>query len=83
MLLSAYDFVISYTAEKTNLADAPSRRPNYVSEWKTVTELLSAVYARLGILPPTLESKHYRYIKEMAPLYKTLRSQSFDNRAMD
>ena len=50
MLLTYYNFVITYRLGKTNPADTLSRRPNYVGVTKAVNELLPTLYKKLAIM---------------------------------
>jgi hypothetical protein len=47
--LASFDFVIEYRAGKTNLADAPSRRPDYAYDKRAPSHLLPILQNKLAV----------------------------------
>ncbi len=54
MRLASFDFSITHRPGKTNPADAPSRRPDYKSVNKIVSELLPTLQRKLTVLSAVL-----------------------------
>lgn len=50
MFLAPFDFVIKHRSGKSNPADAPSRRPDYVGEEPPSTKYLPALQAKMAIV---------------------------------
>ena len=50
MKLSMYDFEISHRSGKTNPADAPSRRPDYAGENRSLSKLLPTLQQKLAVV---------------------------------
>jgi hypothetical protein len=47
--LASFDFVIEYRASKTNLADTPSRRPDYACNERAPSHLLPTLQNKLAV----------------------------------